>query len=131
MFRNNHLFSLFFLFLFFASVSLVTSREIDIGNVIAYPNPYNPSTSSTPIQIKRAGSGGNPPSDLAGEVTVTIYDASLKEVDRRQFGTGADTTWFGVDKLGQRVPPGLYYIHVIESRSDGSTGSKFVKMIIQ
>ena len=113
----------------------LASREVDIGKVVAYPNPYNPDAGQALVLEKRAG---GQKVNFEGEVRIIVYDIGLRQIYKKDylfFGEGAgqnrNVIWSGTTSTGNRISSGLYYIQLIESRADGSTGSKFVKVIIR
>ena len=125
---------LFFLFiwptLFFCSgVSDVNSGNISIGEVIVYPNPYDPDAMNIPLKIKKR-KNIPPHDDFEGEVRIIIYNANLVQIFEQQF-PGDRVEWIGVDSDGERVAAGTYFIKVIQIKDNTSFGSKFTKILIK
>ncbi len=133
MMKKSQIF-LFFLFifsnLFFCSgVSDVSSGNISIGEVIAYPNPYDPDVMNIPLKIKKK-KNIPPHDDFEGEVRIIVYNANLVQIFEQQL-PGDRVEWIGVDSDGERVAAGTYFIKVIQIEDNASFGSKFTKILIK
>ena len=117
--------------LIFALVLIFMTNNISAQNIniIAYPNPYD-SSSKGRITFKKK-SGGASGIDFKGEVRVIIYNATLKTIFEKVVAEGNDVTWRAIDNAGEIVPPGLYYIRLLENRNDGHSVSDFFKLIIR
>ncbi len=121
--------------IYFLYLINLSSKEINIGKIIAYPNPYSPNTSNQPLTFRR--SEGGKLMGFAGEIKIIVYNASLYKIYERDYpsigGEALNTNifWSGVDSRGNRVSSGLYYARVSENRMDGSTGFTFVKIIVR
>jgi len=94
-------------------------------NVMAYPNPYNPDTHTLKItQLNKVVFGSS--------VKFIIYDMNFRKVyNDTQSGT---LLWHGYTKFGVRVPPGLYFLEVVEEEVTGSEktyGRKIIKLLIK
>ena len=71
---------------------------------------------------------------FSGEVKIIVYDADLNKVYEKEYPASTDNKnifWSGIDSGGSRVSSGLYYIRFIESRKDGTSGFKFLKIIVR
>ncbi|MDH5719469.1 MAG: T9SS type A sorting domain-containing protein [Spirochaetia bacterium] len=114
-----------FRFLLIAVFILTTfeaySAKIDMGEVIAYPNPFNPDTQNLTIK-KISGSFIS--------VEFTVYDFNQKKVYEGT-ASNSDITWNGYTKTGRRARPGLYFIKIIETTGDNSIAQKIIKVLIQ
>ena len=83
------------------------------GNVINYPNPFNPMTTSTKI-IYKLGSDAN--------IAILIFNLSHELVNRQDFATGTnggksgDNTveWNGRNGFGDVVGNGMYICQIVD-----------------
>lgn len=97
----------------------------------AYPNPYNPTQGKLTI-VKTDNSAFS-----AIENDLIIYDYSLTEIFRANVlpdvASGSlKIYWYGVDKNGNTVVPGLYYFKIMSSDANGLTNAgSMVKIIVQ
>ncbi len=119
---------------FLSLTNLLFSREIELGKIIAYPNPYSPNTDAQPLTFSRSERGNLV--GFSGEIKIIVYDADLVKVYEKEYpastaGSNKNVSWSGINSNGSRVSSGLYYIRFIESRRDGTSGFKFLKIIVR
>ncbi len=114
--------------------STVQAKNIPLGSIKAYPNPLNNQTQN--LTITRVNSA-NTEIGFSGSVKFIVYNLRLKKVfEDTQSAVGTSIKWGGHDSLGRRLPPGLYYIRLIETYStpaadSGSISSGFIKVLIK
>lgn len=109
---------------FFMPLS-ATDYKSDL-KVKAYPNPYNPqSHKKLTIQFL---------SDTTGtSYQYIIYNLNLKDVYSQNFSSldGSNNLyWHAIDKQGNRVAPGLYYMKIIVTGA-GSENNQIVSTMIK
>ena len=102
----------------------IGSKDTYIGNIIAYPNPFNNRTEN--LTLAKTG-----PVDFAAtdNVRYLVYNFSMQQV--YEGSASGKVVWNGFDSNGQRLRPGLYYIRLIVTESDGSIASGFLKVLIK
>ena len=100
-------------------------------NIIAYPNPYDPNSSNAPVTFGKKNAEGTPPEGFLGEVRIVIYNSILTKVFEKVVSKGEKVTWRAINSSGEVVPPGLYYVRLLENREDDHSVSEFFKLIIQ
>lgn len=91
--------------------------------IMAYPNPFNPETETLTIK----------PSDstiFSGNVEYTIYNYNQRPVYSGSVSNSA-IYWSGHKGNGNRVPPGLYIVKIIQTQNDYSTGVGYVKVLVK
>lgn len=97
--------------------------EFSVGKVIAYPNPFSPLSET--LTIVPEGS-----SSFSGTVDYQIYNFNEKLVYSGQTSNSA-IYWSGHSADGKRIVPGLYFVKIIQTKSDYSTGYTIIKLIIK
>jgi len=112
-----------FLVLWFAAFATVEPAEFTVGKVIAYPNPFSPLTDTLTIKP-------NDSSAFNGTVEYKIYNYNEKEVFSGQTSNSV-IYWNGHSADGSAVVPGLYFIKIIQTKSDYSTGTTMIKLIVK
>ncbi|MDH4199273.1 MAG: T9SS type A sorting domain-containing protein [Spirochaetia bacterium] len=110
----------FLLVVFFQPVAPV---EFKMGKVIAYPNPFSPETDKLTVKPENS-------SAFSGSVEYKIYDFNQKEVYSGQTSNSA-IYWSGHFANGSRIMPGLYFIKIVQTTSDYSTGVSIIKIIVK
>lgn len=113
----------FALLLLFVSFGDSQAEWKEIGDVIAYPNPFNPVTDILTIK----------PADAAvfdGTVRYIVYNYHQQEIYSGSAVQSA-IVWGGYTQSGNKIAPGIYFIKLILTGSDNTTGTKMIKVIIQ
>ncbi len=108
---------------FFTVISSVNAKWKEIGDVIAYPNPFNPVKEILTIKPANAAA-------FDGQVEYIVYNYHQQEVYSGS-ATNSAIVWGGYTKSGNQMAPGIYFIKLILTGSDNSTGVKIIKVIIQ
>jgi len=101
----------------------ISANEFNLGKIIAYPNPFSPETDVLTIKPESS-------STFNGSVEFKVYNFNEKEVFAGQ-AANSQIIWNGHTADGKRLLPGLYFIKIIQTRSDLATGSKIIKIIVQ
>ena len=101
--------------------SLATSQAI--GNVAAYPNPFNPDKYTLTIKPTTTAT-------FDGTISFIVYDFNQKQVYAGGSVTNSTITWSGHDDSGIRVAPGLYFIKLIQTFTNGAVGVKYIKLLV-
>ncbi|MDH5717795.1 MAG: T9SS type A sorting domain-containing protein [Spirochaetia bacterium] len=119
----KNIFLLFFLFfaIFFLS-SIVFSKSFELTNIIAYPNPFDPKTENLTIAKKDK-------TDFDGSVKYIIYDLTMKKIYEDSV-QNSKIIWNGHNKSGQKISSGIYFIKLIQTKSDKSIGTTIIKILI-
>lgn len=114
------IFLIFILFDFLAA--------IDMGQVVAYPIPFNPKKGSKLLTIDNRSGG---PAGLYN-IDLTILDINGDEVFSRTYSDFSSLKWNGNNKKGKRVRPGFYILKIdVEDTTTGSHGSKIFRILIR
>lgn len=111
------------LFMAFYLIKPLYPGEFSMGKVIAYPNPFSPETEK--LTIKPATSAV-----FSGSVEYKIYDFNERLVYSGQTSNSA-IYWSGHKSDGSRALPGLYFVKIIQTRSDYSTAVAIIKLLIK
>ena len=109
--------------IFMANFQLISGNEFNLGKIIAYPNPFSPETEVLTIKPENS-------STFNGSVQFTVYNYNQREVFSGQ-AANSSIIWNGHTADGKRILPGLYFIKIVQTRSDLATGSKIIKLIVQ
>ena len=113
-----------FIIILIALVGLpLFGKSADMGKIIAYPNPFSVKNHNLTIRPEKSML-------FEGRVEFTIYNYNEKEIYSGHVND-APVVWSGYTKSGQRVAPGLYFIKLIQTFNDGSTGFSIIKVIVQ
>jgi Peptidase family C25 len=103
------------------------SRQLSIGHVYNYPNPF---TTSTNFWFEH-----NQPGNLLN-VRIRIYSVTgkiVKEIARNIFATGTrenDISWDGKDQFGSKLAKGVYLYEIIIQAANGEKKSSFQKLYL-
>ena len=106
-----------------AALVSVYPKSMDPGDIIAYPNPFKPYQDTLTIKPKASAT-------FAGSVKYIIYNYNQIEVYRGSTSNSA-IQWSGFDQNGRAIPPGIYFVKIIQTNSLNETGSAYIKLIIQ
>ncbi len=106
---------------FILATDYTTNLEVKI-----YPNPYNPGKHKK-LTVELSST----PTD--GSYQYIIFTYNLKEVYQQTFYDPSKVHWYGNDKSGNRVAPGLYYMKIIVAGGTDSSGikSRIMKVLVQ
>ena len=118
--KNIKFLLIIFAFAFYQSIH---SAEFAIGKVKAYPNPFSPRSDTLTIVPENS-------TTFSGTVEYKIYNFNLKEVFSGKVSNSA-IYWSGHTADGRAAIPGMYIIKIIQTKSDYSTGSTMIKLIIK
>jgi hypothetical protein len=105
------------------AVQPVAANEFTIGKVIAYPNPFAPESDTLTIKPENS-------TIFNGTVEFKVYNYNEKEMFSGQTSNSA-IYWNGHTADGKRLLPGLYFIKIIQTRSDLASGFTIIKLIVK
>lgn len=99
---------------------------LDLGNVIAYPVPFDPNRHILTIK-------DNAPSPAqVSKLKIDIFDINGDSVFSREIVLSGPvlTQWSGRNNSGRKVRPGLYIIRVTAENASGDYGRKIIKILV-
>ena len=101
----------------------ISAIEFKIGKVKAYPNPFSPRSEKLTIVPENS-------SAFDGDVTYCVYNYNQKMLYKGS-ASNSPIYWSGHTTDGKIIVPGLYFIKIVQTRSDYSTGSTIIKLIVK
>jgi hypothetical protein len=107
--------------------NVVQSNEIELNNVLNYPNPF---TTSTEFFFEH----NQPGQDLEVQIQIfTISGRIVKTINRSMSNCGFRTPgipWDGRDEFGDQLAKGTYIYRVTATTPEGKKAEKFEKLVL-
>jgi flagellar hook assembly protein FlgD len=107
--------------------NVVQSNEIELSNVLNYPNPF---TTSTEFFFEH----NQPGQDLEVQIQIfTISGRIVKTINRSMSNCGFRTPgipWDGRDEFGDQLAKGTYIYRVTATTPEGKKAEKFEKLVL-
>ncbi len=118
--NNNALYILLFCIFYICLTTKVF--PLDVGNIIAYPVPFNPNIHNN-LSFK----------DIpltALKIKIEIFDINGDSVFSREYSSSSNVLWNGRNSNGKIVKPGLYIIKITLETATGDYGKKIIRVLV-